>query len=63
MKLIALNGRAIDGASFSSLTLATSFGYGCQKPQRIILGDYPCFWVVCPADAERLIQAGYDYAD
>lgn len=33
------------------------------KPQRVILGDDMKFWVVCPADAERLYRAGYEYAE
>ncbi len=30
------------------------------RPMRIILGDHPSFWVVSPADAERLMKADYE---
>ncbi len=32
------------------------------KPHRIILGNCPEFWIVCHADAERLLRAGYEMA-
>jgi len=47
--------------SFRSLGTARSVCYERSvRPMRIILGDYPEFWVVTPADAERLIRAGYE---
>jgi hypothetical protein len=48
--------------SFHSLGTARSVCYEHSvRPMRIILGDYPWFWVVTPADAERLVKAGYEY--
>ena len=35
---------------------------GMNKLHFVILGDDCMFWVVCPADASRLIKAGYEYA-
>ncbi len=32
------------------------------KPARVILGDDGLHWVVCPALAEILYRAGYQYA-
>ena len=31
------------------------------KPLRVMLGD-GAYWVVCPADAERLDRAGFEWA-
>jgi hypothetical protein len=62
MKLTTVNATPIYGFRFHSLEVATRFAYGATKPQRIILGDHPEFWVVRPVDAERLAQAGYEYA-
>ena len=42
---------------------ATSFADRAKKPMRIILGDDGCYWVVTPAEAERLVKAGHEYAD
>ena len=43
--------------SFGSLRTARSVCYEHSvRPMRIILGDHPNFWVVIPADAERLIR-------
>ncbi len=51
-------------ASYRSLSLACSSCYEHSvKPRRIVMGDFPWFWVVSPADAERLILAGYELAD
>ena len=33
------------------------------KPHRVMMGDAPYFWVVCPSDAERLFKMGYEYAE
>ncbi len=43
---------------------ATAFEWaaGMNKLHFVILGDDCMFWVVCPADALRLIKAGYEYA-
>jgi hypothetical protein len=49
--------------SVSSLGTARSICYEHSlRPMRIILGDHPSFWVVTPADAERLMRAGYEMA-
>jgi hypothetical protein len=63
MKLTTINGMQIYGFRFHSLEVATRFAYEASKPQRIILGDHPEFWVVRPVDAERLVRAGYEYAN
>jgi len=48
---------------FESRTLAYSFCYErCSVPMRVILGDDDLFWVVTPADAARLVSAGYELA-
>jgi hypothetical protein len=62
-RLIKINGRQIYGFRFQSPELAKSFAEQATKPQRIILGDHPEFWVVRPVDAERLVRAGYEYAN
>lgn len=33
-----------------------------DPPMTVILGDCPQYWVVSMADAEKLIQAGYERA-
>ena len=63
-----LDGRTICMTPFQNARLAFEFadrmlfpngrpGYG-----RVIVGDYPWYWVATPADAERLFRAGYEYA-
>ena len=47
---------------YSTRELAFSSLKHCVKPMRVILGDDMKFWVVCPADAEKLHKAGYEYA-
>ena len=48
---------------YRSRSLALSAAYDTATGgQRIILGDDNRYLVVCPADAERLHRAGYDYA-
>ena len=34
----------------------------CTKAHGVILGDDQRFWVVCMADFDRLIRAGYEAA-
>lgn len=63
MRLTKINSTTVYGFRFGSLDLARSFAFRCLKPHRLILGDHPCFWVVCPADAERLVRTGYEYAE
>jgi len=46
---------------FNNERYAENFAYGAVKPMRIILGDDGKYWVVTPADAERLYRAGYSY--
>gem|GEM_PF-1811588 len=47
--------------TYHSVSAARNVCYGhSTKPMRIILGDYPEYWVVGPADAERLLRAGYE---
>jgi len=47
---------------FTIQTAAWSFADRCHKPHRVILGDDQQFWVVTPAEASRLVKAGYEYA-
>jgi hypothetical protein len=47
---------------FSQLCIAQSFVDRAKKILMIVLGDDGLFWVVSPADGERLITAGYEYA-
>jgi len=63
MRLTTINGRRVYGFRFRSLELAQSFVNHATKPLRIVLGDHPEFWVVRPVDAERLVRAGYEYAN
>lgn len=49
--------------AFVSLANALSFAHGCHKPHRVMLGDDGRFWVVCPADADVLDRAGYEFAE
>ena len=46
---------------YQSLSNARSACYEHSvKPSRIVMGDCPWYWVVSPADAERLTKAGYE---
>jgi len=47
---------------FSTYTLADSFRNRCEKMMMIVLGDDGKFWVVTPAQAEKLVAQGYEYA-
>lgn len=52
-----------DAYRFRSRTHAFTFCYElCTSPMRVIHGDDHLFWVVTPADAERLISVGYELA-
>ena len=62
-RLATINGRVVYGFRLHSIESARSLAYGATKPQRIMLGDHPELWVVTPADAERLVRAGYEYAE
>ena len=59
---IEIDGRKIRVQRFRSLALARAAREHAVKPVRILLGDHPEYWVVTPADAERLVRAGYEYA-
>lgn len=60
MKHIEIDGRTIYAFEFTSLEAAWDMVNRAKKPQRIILGDAPFYWVVNPADAQRLVKAGYE---
>ena len=60
MKKIEIDGRTIYAFEFTSLEAAWNMVNRATKPQRIIMGDAPFYWVVSNADAQRLIQAGYE---
>ncbi len=65
MGLIAIlkSKRIIRGSAYAyqSLANARSVCYEHSvKPSRIVMGDFPYYWVVSPADAERLVRAGYE---
>lgn len=60
MKRIEIEGQTIYAIEFTSLEAAWELVNRSKKPQRIILGDAPTYWVVTPADAQRLIRAGYE---
>lgn len=48
---------------FRSRTYAFTFCYErCTTPMRVVHGDDDMFWVVTPADAERLLRSGYEMA-
>lgn len=51
-------------ATFRNLSLAQSYADRCVKPHWIVLGDNDGengeYWVVTPADAQRLEHAGYE---
>lgn len=40
---------------------AKSWADHSTKLQLIVLGDNGKFWVCCPADAGKLVKAGYEY--
>ncbi len=48
---------------YSSLAIAKQAKYHSEKSSMIILGDDEKFWVVCMADAQRLVNAGYELAE
>jgi len=47
---------------FTALHTARIFEDHCKKMHNIILGDDLRFWVVCMADFDRMIKAGYEAA-
>jgi hypothetical protein len=57
---IDIEGRRIYFSQFTSLNAAELMTYRAARPMRIIMGDAPFYWVVTPADAQRLVKAGYE---
>ena len=53
-------------AVFRNLERANSYTTHCVKPHWVVLGnndgDNEEYWVVTPADAQRLVRAGYEMA-
>lgn len=53
-------------AVFRNLELANSYITHCVKPHWMVLGDNDGdteeYWVVTPADAQRLVRSGYEMA-
>lgn len=47
---------------YTTLAAARSAASHGVKPLRVMLGDDERFWVVTPADAQRLERMGYEYA-
>jgi hypothetical protein len=47
---------------FTALHNAQTFADHCEKMHGIILGDDQRFWIVCMADFDRMIKAGYEAA-
>jgi hypothetical protein len=48
---------------FNSYANAQNFKNRCIKIMMIILGDDDKYWVVTPAEGEKLTRRGYEYAD
>jgi hypothetical protein len=52
--------------AFRSLERAKSYASRCTKSMWVVLGDHDgdegVAWVVCPADFEKLVRAGYEGA-
>jgi hypothetical protein len=62
MKTLKINGKTIRYSEYKSrrtanVALDNAIGY-----QRLMLGDNGAYWIVKPADADRLERAGYEYA-
>lgn len=49
-------------AKFNSRDNALSFAARCHKAHAVVLGDDRRFWVVCLADFNRLVRAGFQPA-
>ena len=47
---------------FVSAEAAERYADACVKPMRVVLGLVGDYVIVCPADAERMIRAGYEMA-
>jgi hypothetical protein len=48
---------------FNTLAKARAFRDRATKAMVIMLGDDKLFWVVTPADADRLAKTGYSFVD
>jgi hypothetical protein len=59
----AAYGLRYEPAKFVDRGLAFKNAASCIKPHRVMLGDDMRYWVVCPADAQRLERQGIEYAD
>lgn len=49
-------------SKYSTLGIAKESLKSAVKPMRIMMGDDNKFWVVTPADAERMHRLGFEYA-
>jgi len=47
---------------FTQIESAKRWADRCNKLHSVILGCNGMFWVVCFADAQRLVKAGYEIA-
>jgi len=63
MNSLKINGRQIYYAEYQSRYLAESAMSHTVKPMHLLLGDNGRYWIVKPADAQRLERAGYEYAN
>jgi hypothetical protein len=46
----------------STIEAAVRFVNRCEKLHMIVMGDNCKFWVCTPADAQKLVKSGYEYA-
>lgn len=53
-------GLKYEPAAFRDPRLARSLADRCKTPHMVVMGDCPWYWVVCPADASKLVRAGYE---
>lgn len=47
---------------YNSLNSALNVASRCKKLMMVVLGDDGLFWLVTPAEAERMQRAGYQIA-
>ena len=62
MTIIKIGNHEIKPACYSDRELAFASLDHAVKPLRVMLGDDCRYWVVTPADAQRLERAGYEWA-
>jgi len=48
---------------FNALETAQTFAGRAKRKMMVLLGDDEKFWVVAASVAERLVAAGYEYAE